>query len=157
MNETLSDQGIPYSVSMKWRGIPLIRYFLFMSLTLLLCGCAAYTATSGQIAIRNDDVRVDLHISDNDREAIEKYYKPSSGNRNGSPPGLAKRGGHLPPGLARRDKLPPGLQGESLPRDLEGRLSRLPASCVRIRIGQDIVLMDRNTRVVFDVVYGIAR
>jgi hypothetical protein len=70
---------------------------------------------------------------------------------------LAKRGGNLPPGLAKRDRLPPGLQGDALPYELERKLSRLPSSYVRVRIGQDIVLMDRNTRVVFDVVYGVGK
>ena len=70
------------------------------------------------------------------------------------PPGLAKKN-KLPPGLAKRDRLPPGLQGRYLPDDLERRLRRLPDKYVRVKVGTDIVLMDRNTRVVFDIIYGV--
>ncbi len=72
------------------------------------------------------------------------------------PPGLAKRGGNLPPGLAKRDTLPPGLEGRALPADLEAQLTPLPNTYVRMRIGADLVLLDRNTRIVFDIIYDIA-
>jgi len=123
----------------------------------MLSGCASYTATSGQVVIKDDDKMIDVRIGDNDRALIENHYKKSKKHKKGLPPGLAKRGGNLPPGLAKRDRLPPGLQGDPLPYDLEKQLTRLPSSYVRVRIGEDIVLMDRKTRVVFDVVYDIAR
>ncbi len=129
------------------------RHFLIVLALLTLAGCATQAATSGRVVIRDDTGVVDIRINDRDREYIHDYYRGGKG----LPPGLAKRGGHLPPGLAKRDRLPPGLQGDALPYELERKLSRLPASYVRVRIGQDIVLMDRNTRVVFDVVYGIGR
>ena len=131
------------------------KYISAALAVILLGGCASYTATSGQVVIKDDDSRIDVRIGDSDQVLIRDYYK-SSKHKKGLPPGLAKRGGNLPPGLAKRDRLPPGLQGDPLPHDLERQLSRLPSSYVRVRIGQDIVLMDRKTRVVFDVVYGIA-
>lgn len=133
------------------------RYVLFALMVLMLGGCATYGATSGRVVIKDDDSVVDVRISDHDRSLIEHYYKKSYKNRKGLPPGLAKRGGNLPPGLAKRDKLPPGLQGDPLPYELERQLTKLSTSYVRVRVGQDIVLMDRKTRVVFDVVYDIAR
>jgi hypothetical protein len=129
------------------------RYLIFMLAVLMLGGCASYGATSGRVVIRDDTGVVDIRIDDRDRAHIHDYYRSNKG----LPPGLAKRGGNLPPGLAKRDRLPPGLQGDSLPYELERKLSRLPSSYVRVRIGQDIVLMDRNTRMVLDVVYGIGR
>ena len=131
------------------------KYIFAALVVLMLGGCASYTATSGQVVIRDDDTSIDVRIGDHDRALIRDYYK-SAKHKNGLPPGLAKRGGNLPPGLAKRDKLPPGLQGDPLPHDLERRLSRLPTSYVRIRVGQDIVLMNGNTRVMVDVVYGVA-
>lgn len=131
------------------------KHIAILLMGLLLTGCAAYTATSGQVVIKDDNTVIDVRISDHDRDIIEKYYKKSPKHKKGLPPGLAKRGGHLPPGLAKRDKLPPGLRGEALPHELEQRLSRLPSSYVRVRVGQDIVLMDGKTRVVFDVVYSV--
>ena len=132
------------------------KYLLFVLTALMLGGCASYGATSGRVVIK-DDSMIDVRISVHDRALIHDYYENAGKHRDGLPPGLAKRHGNLPPGLAKRDKLPPGLQGEALPYELEKRLVKLPSSYVRVRIGQDIVLMDRKTRVVFDVIYGIAR
>ena len=131
------------------------KYISAALAVILLGGCASYAATSGQVVIKDDDSRIDVRIGDSDQVLIRNYYK-SSRHKKDLPPGLAKRGGNLPPGLAKRDRLPPGLQGDPLPYDLEKQLTRLPSSYVRVRIGQDIVLMDGKTRVVFDVVYGIA-
>lgn len=132
------------------------KYISTVLAVLMLGGCASYTATSGQVVIKDDDSRIDVRIGDSDQVLIRDYYK-SSKHKKGLPPGLAKRGGNLPPGLAKRDRLPPGLQGDPLPYELEKQLTRLSSSYVRIRVGQDIVLMDRKTRVMVDVVYGIAR
>jgi hypothetical protein len=129
------------------------RYLIFVLAVLMLGGCASYGSTSGRVVIRDDTGVVDICIDDHDRAHIHDYYRSSKG----LPPELAKRGGHLPPGLAKRDKLPPGLQSEPLPYELERKLARLPSPYVRVRVAQDIVLMDRNTRVIFDVIYGIAR
>lgn len=132
------------------------KYLLFILTALLLGGCATYGATSGRVVIRDDTGMVDVRFNDHDRSLIHDYYEEARKHGRGLPPGLAKRHGELPPGLAERQKLPPGLQGEPLPYDLDRRLSRLPSSYVRVIIGQDIVLMDRKTRVVLDVIYGVA-
>ena len=123
-------------------------------LILALSGCALHGATSGRVVLKDEAHAVDVEFSRHDRDAIRRYY--SSSNRKSLPPGLAKRGGNLPPGLAKRERLPPGLQTEALPRELERQLSALAKEYIRVRIGGDIVLMDRRTRVVLDVVYDIA-
>ena len=93
--------------------------------------------------------QVEIRFSDRDRVLIRDYY------RRQLPPGLAKKS-RLPPGLRkqlyRHGELPPGLQGRALPAELERRLSRLPEGYVRIRVGTDVVLMDRRTRVVLDII-----
>lgn len=129
------------------------KYFVTLLLASVLAGCASYTATSGRVVIKDDTGVVDIRIDDRDRAHIHDYYR----SRKGPPPGLAKRNGHLPPGLAKRDRLPHGLEGDTLPYELERKLAKLPSPYVRIRVGQDIVLMNRNTRVIFDVIYGIGR
>lgn len=121
-----------------------------------LGGCATHAATSGRVVIQDQHATVDVAINHHDRAVIRDYYTKLKGKRKTFPPGLAKRDGGLPPGLAKRDKLPPGLQSETLPYELETQLSPLPEAYVRVRVGQDIVLMDRRSRVVFDVVYGVA-
>ena len=128
------------------------KYLWAMTLVLMVAGCAAHTATSGRVVIRDDRVAVDVRFSDHDRAAIEHHYRSVKPKK--TPPGLAKRES-LPPGLARRDTLPPGLQGRLLPRELEARLTVLPAAQVRVVIGRDIVLMQRDTRVVLDILYGV--
>jgi Ni/Co efflux regulator RcnB len=133
------------------------RYVVLLLAVSMLAGCASYGATAGRVVIRNDTGTVDVRFSERDRALIRDYYEESAKHRKGLPPGLAKRGGDLPPGLARREQLPPGLRYEPLPQDLDRRLSPLPSSYLRVRVGQDIVLMDGKTHVVFDVIYGIAR
>lgn len=117
-------------------------------------GCATQAATSGRMVIRDQQAVVDVSFNRHDRALIEQYYRGA--RRQGLPPGLAKRNGALPPGLAKRDTLPPGLAADPLPVELERQLAPLPSGYVRVRVGGDIVLMDRRTRVVFDVIHGIA-
>ena len=125
--------------------------YIWVLFLVQMMGCAAHTVTSGRVVIRDDRTVVDVRFSDHDRVAIEQYYR--SGKSNKTPPGLAKRE-QLPPGLAKRDTLPPGLQGRLLPRELETRLTALPVAQVRVIVGRDIVLMQRETRVVLDILYG---
>lgn len=135
------------------------QHFILSALVLFCCaGCATHAATSGRVVIQDQDTTVDVSINAHDRAVIRDYYQSQKvkHKKKGLPPGLAKRGGNLPPGLAKRDRLPPGLQTEPLPAALDTQLTRLPGSYIRVRVGQDIVLMNRNTRVVFDVVHDIA-
>lgn len=95
-----------------------------------------------------------------DRDIIRDYY---NGRNSNLPPGLAKRGGNLPPGLQKhleRDgTLPPGLQKRltPFPADLERRLPRLPDIYRRGSIGGSIVIIDRRTQRIMDVINDIIR
>lgn len=129
------------------------RFVCAFALAALITGCAAIGATSGRVVIQDQDSRVAVSFSSRDRALIEEYYGK---HKKRLPPGLAKREGGLPPGLAKRDTLPPGLRRDPLPRELDARLSTLPSSYIRVRVGQDIVLLDGRTRVVLDVIYGVA-
>ena len=105
-----------------------------------------------------------------DRDDHDRYDRDEgrgSGHGKGMPPGLAKRGGNLPPGLAKRKSLPPGLarndrlpndiEYEPLPRDLERQLPRLPSrDYVRVRVGTDLLILNKKTRVVLDVAQGLS-
>ncbi len=130
--------------------------FLMSGLILVLSsGCASYVATSGRVVFTDEKATIDVTFSNRDRQVIYDYYRGRKGQKK-APPGLAKRGGDLPPGLAKRDTLPPGLQGRVLPAVLEAQLTLLPQSYVRVTIGADVVLLNRDTRVVLDVIYGVA-
>ncbi len=82
------------------------------------------------------------------------------GKNKDRPPGLAKRE-QLPPGLQkqwqRNGRLPPGLQGRALPVDLDRQLPGLPDNHVRLVVDNDIIIMDRTSRLIFDVIHDIIR
>jgi len=103
-------------------------------------------------------IRVEFSIRD--RDIIRDYYHDRYSNL---PPGLAKRGGNLPPGLQKhleRDgTLPPGLQKrvEPFPAELDRRLPPLPDSYRRVTLGVDIMILDRRTQRIVDIVRDILR
>ncbi len=100
------------------------------------------------------------HFLPEERRIIENYYQ-SSGPSKGLPPGLAKRGGKLPPGLQKHlDKngtLPPGLQKrlEPLPQALDSRLPRLPDYWERVILERDVILVDRRTNRILDIIENV--
>ena len=93
-----------------------------------------------------------------DRDTIRNYYQDRNSNL---PPGLAKRNGNLPPGLQKhleRDgTLPPGLQKrvQPFPEDLERRLPPLPDVYRRVTLGVDIMILDRRTQRIVDIIHDI--
>ncbi len=133
------------------------RFLLIALVALLANGCATDLLTSGRVVLKDEKRVIDVSFNDQDRRLIHQYYRHHKKDKGKKvPPGLAKRGGNLPPGLAKRDTLPRGLQGRALPANLEVQLTPLPHTYVRVRIGADLVLLDRNTRIVLDVIYGVA-
>jgi hypothetical protein len=92
--------------------------------------------------------------SDHDRQIIHVWYHEHEG---GLPPGLAKKD-RLPPGLEKqlmeRGTLPPGLQKKirPCPVELERRLPPPPPGYEHTIISGHIVLMNRRTYAVLDVV-----
>jgi hypothetical protein len=109
---------------------------------------------------RGDKHGVRIVFSVHDRDTIRGYYQDRNSNL---PPGLAKRNGNLPPGLQKhleRDgTLPPGLQKrvQPFPEDLERRLPRLPDTYQRVTLGVDILILDRRTQRIVDIVHDILR
>jgi hypothetical protein len=93
-----------------------------------------------------------------DREIVTTYYSKRS---SGLPPGLAKRNGNLPPGLEkqleRNGTLPPGLQKKlrPCPVEVERRLPPLTEEYRRGVIGAHIVVFNRNTSVIVDVMKDV--
>ena len=90
-----------------------------------------------------------LVFTERDQHVIRSYY----GGGRGLPPGLAKRGGHLPPGLERQlqrnGTLPPGLQKrvEPFPVELEQQLPRLPSGYSRVIVAGRALILDRNNKI----------
>jgi len=113
---------------------------------------------SERYSVSQGGVRIIFSV--HDRDVIRDYYRDRNSNL---PPGLAKRGGNLPPGLQKhleRDgTLPPGLQKrvEAFPPELERRLPRLPETYARVTLGVDILILDRRTQRIMDIVHDILR
>jgi hypothetical protein len=110
-----------------------------------------------------DDRKRQPRFLPEERRIIEEYYyrgKSQKGKSKGLPPGLAKRGS-LPPGLQKQlDKngqLPPGLQKRlsPLPVDLNRRLPRLPDYWDRVILDRHVVLMDRRTNRILDIIEDV--
>ncbi|MGE5325012.1 MAG: hypothetical protein ACM3SW_19245 [Actinomycetota bacterium] len=103
---------------------------------------------------------VSIVFTSRQRDIIRDYYRDQYSNL---PPGLAKRGGNLPPGLQKhldRDgTLPPGLQKrvQPFPYELERRLPPLPDEYRRVTLGVDILIVDRRTQRIMDIVRDILR
>jgi hypothetical protein len=130
---------------------------IFLQLSLL----AATSLVSGASATALD-INRSLRFTVEERRIIYDYYQGGKkSHKKGLPPGLAKRGGNLPPGLQkkleREGQLPPGLQKrlEPLPTDLTLRLPRLPEHWERVIIERDIVLIDRRSNRVLDIIENI--
>jgi hypothetical protein len=149
------------------------RFFIFMLSAVLMFSLSAFGQGQGQghgkghnkqaeADDRNDAVGVhgSIVFSSRDRDIIRDYY---NGRNSNLPPGLAKRGGNLPPGLQKhleRDgTLPPGLQKRltPFPADLDRRLPRLPDIYQRGSIGGSVVILDRRTQRIIDVIHDIIR
>jgi hypothetical protein len=132
---------------------------VFLSTLSFLTGCANQPATtSGQVSVGTRHGHVDVIFTSTDRDLIHAYYAKAMGKP--LPPGLEKKH-HMTPGhykqLRRHGHLPPGLERHPLPHRLDSQLSRLPQNFARLRIGNDIVLMDVHTNVIVDIIYNFGR
>jgi Ni/Co efflux regulator RcnB len=97
-----------------------------------------------------------------DREYVSSYYS-KHGKSKGMPPGQAKKNGDLPPGLEkqlqRNGTLPPGLEKKMQPCPVEitRQLPPLPPDYQRGVVGASIVIYNRKTNIVVDVMADVVR
>jgi hypothetical protein len=131
------------------------RSFIIFS----LLGAAAFFE---QGSVQAKDSNHPAHFLDEERRVIEQYYRRGAkAKAKGLPPGLAKRGGNLPPGLQkqleRNGQLPPGLQKrlKPLPVDLNRQLPPLPEYWERVIVERDVILLDRRTNRILDIIEGV--
>ncbi len=123
---------------------------------LALSGCIAQALTSGRIVLRDDSAVSAPVFSADDRALIVGYYADRERRGDRAQRQTTKRE-RLLAGLGQGDALPTGLEGRALPEQLDRRLTPLPESCLRVIIGSDVVLFNRRTRVIGDILRGIAR
>ena len=90
----------------------------------------------------------------------KKSKGKGKGRGKGMPPGLAKRDS-LPPRLQKRlekhGPLPPGLAKRDLPAGLESKLPPPPKGLERIIAGDDVVLLEKATGKILDVIQGVLK
>jgi hypothetical protein len=117
-------------------------------------------SVSAEYAVARDKPRPEQFLPE-ERRIIGEYYKRANTSKKGLPPGLAKRGGKLPPGLQKHleknGQLPPGLQKrlEPLPSALDQRLPPLPEYWERIIVERDVILLDRRTNRILDIIENV--
>jgi len=89
----------------------------------------------------------------NKNKGKNKGQARGKGKSGQMPPGLAKRK-ELPPGLARRYTLPPGLAVRELPADLTRQLPEPEEGLARIIADDNVVLIEKATGRILDIILG---
>ena len=98
-----------------------------------------------------------VFVPDRDRAIVYQYYRNEFAAGR-CPPGLAKKGnGCLPPGQAKKQwvvgqPLPPAVVYQPVPPAVVQQLAPVPPSYEYVRVEDDVLLMDKTSRMVADVV-----
>lgn len=126
---------------------------------LLLAGTYTFAYSQGKGKGKGHDKHGDddqgEYYRDHDRDEVRGWYNQ---HENNLPPGLAKKD-RLPPGLekqlVRNGTLPPGLQKriQPCPEELVRRLPPPPPDCAHVLVAGHIVLLNRRTNLVLDIVH----
>jgi len=111
---------------------------------------------------KDDDKDGDREDDDDDRGKKWKDKKAKKdkgkGKSKGMPPGLARKG-ELPPGLKKHlekhGSLPPGLAKRDLPDDLASELPEEAEGTERQVVDSDVVLIEKGTGVVLDILRDV--
>ena len=127
---------------------------LMLGATMGLIGCASQpvsTTRSQDGVTATEPDRYQIRFSHRDRMLIRDYFRrnpldPAAGQR--LPPDLEQR-------LFQRGTLPPGLSAHALPAELEQRLSPVPDTLARRRVGENVLLWDRESRMILDIIRDI--
>ncbi len=135
-----------------------MRKFLLVSGLVSCCmlsGCIAQALTSGRVEFSDDSAAATPHFSARDRQLIRDYYSAGGRSRVSDAEERSRRG-QSGDALERGEKIRAGAAERSLPSELESRLTPLSEPYRRAVIGSNLVLFNRRTRIVVDIVRGIA-
>ena len=126
-----------------------------LAIGLFLSQPIAFGQGKGKGHNKHDEDQGEQYYKDHDRDEARGWYNEHERNL---PPGLAKKD-RLPPGLekqlVRNGTLPPGLQKriQPCPEELVRRLPPPPPDCAHVLVAGHIVLLNRRTNVVLDIVH----
>jgi hypothetical protein len=93
---------------------------------------------------------LDVATGQSDQDGAKNNRGNKGKGNKGLPPGIAmklERGGTLPPGIAKRD----------LPDNLTSRLPARTDGALRQIVGDDVVLIEKGTEIILDVIRDVAR
>ncbi len=101
-------------------------------------------------------IRVGAVFGDQDRATVQAYYGDRYAQAKRCPPGLAKKNnGCLPPGQAKKYIVGQPLAADvvwyPVPPVLVQRLPPLPTNHAYVRVGADVLILNRSSRLVVDV------
>ena len=115
------------------------REFLVLA-SLLITGCATKPAAKPEIA--------GMLFSEAERKTITRFYSQGI-DRQRSGPVPAQR-------IKAGDLLDSGLRPNKLPTELDKLLPYLPAPYTRLILDADVILVNRDTHIVLDVIPQLA-
>jgi Ni/Co efflux regulator RcnB len=109
---------------------------------------------------RVQDVPVGGYFNDRNRVAVRRYFADQYGHGKKCPPGLArKHSGCMPPGQERRlsvgEPVPTGVTLYPVPQPVVVQLPPPPYGYRYARVGNDIVLVRIDTRLIVDIIAGL--
>jgi Ni/Co efflux regulator RcnB len=111
-------------------------------------------------ARKAEDVRHGAFFNDDHRTRVRTYYTTNYTGGKACPPGLAKKNnGCLPPGQAKKltvgQPVPTGVVYYTVPQPVLVQLPPAPYGYRYVRIGNDIVLMSLQQKLIADVISGL--
>lgn len=114
------------------------RDFLILSMAALLAGCASQGTTTTSSSGSG------MSFSEAERKTIERFYGKTGGDLSNA---------RVKPG----DVLDSGQRPAKLPSDLLAKLPDLPAPFTRYTLGTDVLLVNRDTHAILDVIPQVVR
>ncbi len=107
-----------------------------------------------------EEIRHGSYFNDQHRTYVRQYYTEHYGHGRNCPPGLAKKNnGCLPPGQARKwdvgQPIPRGVTVYAVPQTVVMQLPPPPYGYRYARIGNDVVLVQRQNNIIVDIIVNL--
>jgi hypothetical protein len=132
----------------------MLRFLLAAALSALAAGSAFAAVRTDQVyparAAANPTERAILFTGE-DRQTIDHFFRRHSTQR--ASDGVRAR--REP--LLIRERLPQGVPTRPLPRALDDRLPPLPSGYARLILGRDVVLVERRSKTILDIMREVVR
>ena len=146
--------------------IKTISIGLIIGATLLSAGCVSRQVVYVGNTTPVHSVNTTVNFSDLDRSRIKGYYlnnRSKMDHHRHKHKSSDRRNKHHQPNryakkkkrYKRHQKLPKRVVYSRLTPRLDRQLHRLPKDYIRVRIGNDVFIMNVRTRIIYDAIYGL--